>query len=282
MLNIPPRKEGPKEKPHECNFFGEAYGEFVWDKRREPDCDADFAEIKRRAEAIRKEKDTHHFLGCPYCSAMAGASDKEIRKHVSSKHPGKHIHIEEDVRWIRIYMRGSEEECPEKIRLSREIMQLLVKRETSLAEALDALTTVMLNALVATYGEIYEFFRLSELVSRFPGSTERDRAVGLIPRKQPGGLAAKVQPRTVTMVQERPERVRRLAIEVGEVITKRGPSLGDGLDALSSTMLTAIEATCGRKRADEFDLLMAGFSICSERLCFEPSLGDSEAEKASW
>ena len=37
----------------------------------------------------------------------------------------------------------------------------------------------------------------SEQVSRFPGSTERDRAVGLIPRKQPGGLAAKVQPRTV-------------------------------------------------------------------------------------
>lgn len=164
------------------------------------------------------------------------------------------------VRWIRTYMRGSEEECPEKTRLGFEIMQLLVKRETSLAEALDALTAVMLNALVAKYGERDEFFRLSEQVSRFPGSTERDRAVGLIPRKQPGGLAAKVQPRTVTMVQERPERVRRLAIEVGEVITKRGPSLGDGLDALTGTMLTAIETTCGRERADEFDLLMAGFS----------------------
>jgi hypothetical protein len=45
-------------------------------------------------------------------------------------------------------MRGSEEECPEKTRLGFEIMQLLVKRETSLAEALDALTAVMLNALV--------------------------------------------------------------------------------------------------------------------------------------
>jgi len=100
---------------------------------------------------------------------------------------------------------------------------------SSLAEALDALTAVMLNVLVAKYGERDEFFSLSEQVSRFPGSTERDRAVGLIPR--PGGLAAKVQPRTVTMVGERPERVRRLAIEVGEVITKRGPSLGDGLDA---------------------------------------------------
>jgi hypothetical protein len=52
-----------------------------------------------------------------------------------------------------------------------------------------------------------------------------------------------------------------LAIEVGEVMTKHRPqSLGDGLDALTSTMLTAIESTCGRERADEFDLLMAGFS----------------------
>ena len=156
-------------------------------------------------------------------------------------------------------MRGSEEERPEQIRVGDEIMQFLIKREISLADALDALTAVMLNALAAKYGKRDEFFRLSEQVSRFTGPTERDRAVGLIPR--PGGLAGKVQPRTVTMVEERPERVRRLAIEVGEVMTKHRPkSLGDGLDALTSTMLTAIEATCGRERADEFDLLMAGFS----------------------
>ena len=164
------------------------------------------------------------------------------------------------VRWIRTYTRGSEEECPEQIRLSDEIMQFLIKRETSLADALDAPTAVMLNALAAKYGKRDEFLRLSEQVNRFPGSTERDRAVGLIPTKQPGGLAAKSQPRTVSMV-ERPDGIRRLATEVGEIITKCGPkSLGDGLNALTSTMLTAIEATCGRERADEFDLLMAGFS----------------------
>jgi len=177
-------------------------------------------------------------------------------------------------RWIRIYKRSSEEECPEQIRLGREIMQFLIKRETNLADALDALTTVMLNALGAKYGESDEFYRFYEKVSRFLGSKERDRAVvGSIPVKRPDGgllmkfrrlihclLAAKVQPRTV-MVEERPERVRRLAIEVAELITKRGPSsLSAGLDALTSTMLTAIEATCGRVRADEFDLLMAGFS----------------------
>jgi hypothetical protein len=142
--------------------------------------------------------------------------------------------------------------------LSGEIMQILVKRETSLADALDALTTVMLNALRAKYGERDEFSRFSEQVSRFPGSTERDRAVGSIPL--PGSLAAKVQPRTVTDVEERPERVHRLATEVSEIIAKRRPNLGDGLDALNSTMLTAIEASCGRKRADEFDLLIGEFT----------------------
>jgi hypothetical protein len=160
--------------------------------------------------------------------------------------------VNRTVRWIRVFLRGSsKEEWPEKTRLGDEIMQLLVRRETSLADALDVLTTVMLKALVAKYGERDEFVRFSEQVSSFPGSTERGRAVGMIPTKQP---------RTVMMVQERPEGVPRLAIEVGEVITKRRPSLSDGLDALTGTMLTAIEATCGRERADQFDLLMTGFS----------------------
>jgi hypothetical protein len=130
------------------------------------------------------------------------------------------------------------------------------KRETSLADALEALTTVMLHVLSAKYGKRDEFFRFFEQVSSFLESTERDRAIGLIPL--PG--TAKVQPRTVTMV-ERPEGILRLATEVGELITKCGPkSLQDGLNALTSTMLTAIEAACGRERADEFDLLMREFS----------------------
>jgi len=179
--------------------------------------------------------------------------------------------------WIREYQRGSEK-CPEQIRLGHEITKLLIKRDTSLADALDALTAVMLNALGAKYGERDEFdplaSRFSEEVSMFLGSTERDRAVlGWIPKKRPGGgllmksrrlihrLLAGAQPKTVTMVEERPERVRRLDIEVGELITKLRPSsLGVGFDALTSTVLTAIEATCGRERADEFDLLMGRFS----------------------
>jgi hypothetical protein len=158
-------------------------------------------------------------------------------------------------------MRGREDETPEKVRLSIEITQCLVKRETSLADALDTLTAVMLNALAARYGDRDEFFRFNQQVSTFLGSTERDRAVvGAIPRKQSGAMASKVQPKTVTKVEERPERLRDLANEIGELLNKRRPSFGDGLDALTGTMLTAIEAACGRERADEFDLLVAEFS----------------------
>ena len=154
-------------------------------------------------------------------------------------------------------MRGNKEERPEQVRLGEEIMQFLVKRETSLADAVDALTTLMLNVLARNYGKRDEFSRFYEQVSTFLGPTEHDLAVvPWIPL--PG--AAKALPRTVTMV-ERPEGILRLATEVGELITKFGPiSFGDGLNALTGTMLTAIEATCDRERADEFDLLIGGFS----------------------
>ena len=109
------------------------------------------------------------------------------------------------VRWIQKYIRGSEEERPEQIRVGHEIMQFLIKREISLADALDALTMVMLNALGAKYGERKEFSRFFEQVSRFLGSTERDRAVGLIHRDSE--TAVKVHPRTVSLAGERPERI---------------------------------------------------------------------------
>jgi len=159
--------------------------------------------------------------------------------------------------WIRKFIRGTEKERPEQLRVGDEIMKLLVKRETSLSDALDALTMVMLNSLGRMYGPREEFSRFFEQVSTFLAPTERDRAVGLIPLPS----AAKVQPRTVTMVGERSERTHRLAVEVGEVMAKYAPkSIGDGFNALNSTMLTAIEAACGRERADEFDLLIGEFA----------------------
>ena len=159
--------------------------------------------------------------------------------------------------WIRKFIRGTEKERPEQLRVGDEMMKLLVKRETSLSDALDALTMVMLNSLGRMYGPREEFSRFFEQVSTFLAPTERDRAVGLIPL--PG--AAKVQTRTVTMVGERSERTHSLAVELGEVMGKRAPkSIGDGFNALNSTMLTAIEAACGRERADEFDLLIGEFA----------------------
>jgi hypothetical protein len=50
-------------------------------------------------------------------------------------------------------MRGKKKKRPEQIRLGDEIMQFLIKRETSLADALDAPTAVMLNALAAKYAK---------------------------------------------------------------------------------------------------------------------------------
>jgi hypothetical protein len=146
---------------------------------------------------------------------------------------------------------------PEALRISGEIMQFLTKRDVSLADALEALTMVNLNALGAKYGEMDEFPRFFRQVSAFLQSEERDLAVvALIPK--PG--MPKVQSRVVPML-ERPEGIHHLAIEVGEIMMKCYPkSLADGLNALDSTMLTAIEASCGRERADEFDLLLAGFA----------------------
>jgi len=44
-------------------------------------------------------------------------------------------------------MRGSKEERPEQICVGEEMMQFLVRRETSLADTLEALTTVLLHVL---------------------------------------------------------------------------------------------------------------------------------------
>ena len=61
------------------------------------------------------------------------------------------------------------EERPEKIRLGDEIMQFLIKRETSLADALDALTAVMLNALAAKYGKKGRVLPLIRAGEQVPG-----------------------------------------------------------------------------------------------------------------
>ena len=208
-------------------------------------------------------------------------------------------------------LRGTIKDRPEAMRLSDEIKKLLIKRQTSLADGSDALTTVMLNALKAKYGgaRANEFDLLlshfSEEVRRFSESMKRDRFCSISNKRfaewierdrvsmdeqanrelrrlrsfsvkrlwhrigqalaragtnlrnklgHGGGLQG-------TMVdKERPERVRHLAIEIIDLLNKRGPSLGDALNALNTVMLTAIEANYGREKANEYDLLNARFS----------------------
>jgi hypothetical protein len=197
---------------------------------------------------------------------------------------------------------------PETARLSDEIMKLLIKRQTSLADGCDALTTVLLNALKANFGDAKanEFDLLlshySEEVNKFSESMTRDRFCVISNKKfaewierdrvsmdeQASRRLRSVSVKRLwhrigqalarastnlrnklghggglqrTMVdKELPESVRHLAVEISDLLNKRRPDLGYAFDALNSVMLTAIEATRGREKANEYDLINARFS----------------------
>ena len=196
-----------------------------------------------------------------------------------------------------------ENERPERDRLADEIMKLLVKRQTNLVDGIDALTMVEINLLKDNYegARANEFNLLCadfyEHVTGLSESMKNDRFC-LIPRK---GFVEDAEhvvvkrdrayfasakrlwhrigqalARGSTILRNKlgqgggaPERVRPLAIEIRERLIKCRTSrtaLGDALDALTTPMLTAIEATHGREKADEFDLLMARFSEGVRRL----------------
>jgi len=206
---------------------------------------------------------------------------------------------------------GNIKDPPETVLLADEIMKLLIKRQTSLADGSDTLTTVMLNALKANYrGERANEFDLllshySEEVRKFSESGKRDRFCSISNERfaewierdrvsmdeQANRELQRIRSFSVkrlwhrigqalasagtnlrnklghggglqrTMVdKEGPEGVRHLAIEISDLLNKRRPSIGDALDALNTVMLTAIEATHGREKANEYDLLNAWFS----------------------
>ncbi|MFZ1139234.1 MAG: hypothetical protein WAN76_08655 [Candidatus Sulfotelmatobacter sp.] len=200
----------------------------------------------------------------------------------------------------------TEKERPERDRLADEIMKLLIKRQTNLADGIDALTTVKINVLKDNYegartnelnllsSDFYEDVRgFSESMKNYrfcliprKGFVEdaehvvvkRDR-VYFASAKQLWHRIGQALARGGTNLRNNlgqgggaPERVRPLAIEIRELLSKRRTSrttLGDALDALTTPMLTAIEATHGREKADEFDLLMARFSEGVRRLSGE-------------
>jgi hypothetical protein len=197
-------------------------------------------------------------------------------------------------------------ERPERDRLANEIMKLLKERQANLADGIDALTTVEINLLKDNYegARANEFNLLCadfyEHVTGLSQSMKNDRFC-LIPRK---GFLEDAQ--HVLVKRDRVsfasakrlwhrigqalankgtnlrnklgqgggahERVRPLAIEIRELLINRRSSrttLGDAVDALQTPMVTAIEATHGREKADEFDLLLARFSEGIRRLSAE-------------
>jgi hypothetical protein len=229
----------------------------------------------------------------------------ERPKHTAKAEEGFVYHFDEK----NNVLRGTViKDRPETVSLLDEIMKLLVKRQTSLADGSEALTTVLLNALKANFGgaKANEFDLLlshySEEVRKFSESMTRDRFSVISDKKfaewierdrvsmdeqasrrlhsfsakrlwhrigqalarastnlrnklgHGGGLQR-------TMVdKERPESVRHLAVEISDLLNKRRPNLGYAFDALNSVMLTAIEATHGREKANEYNLINARFS----------------------
>jgi hypothetical protein len=184
---------------------------------------------------------------------------------------------------------------PERERLTGEIMELLIKRQTSLADGVDALTMAILNVLKDNYegARANEFNLLCsdfyEEVSRFSESMKTDRFClipverisedathVLIKHDRVGSLHFAVKrfwhrigqalARGGTNLQnklgqggERPERVRPLALEISEILNKRRISPLDVLNGLNNVMITAIESNHGREEADKFDMLVAWF-----------------------
>jgi len=187
----------------------------------------------------------------------------------------------------------TKKEHPERDRLTGEIMELLIKRQTSLADGIDALTTAILNVLKDNYenARANEFNLLCsdfyEEVRRFSESMKTDRFClippegfsedathVLIKRDRVGSLHFAVKrfwhrigqalARGGTNLRNElgqggrpPERVRPLAIEISELLNNRRISPLDVLNGLNNVMITAIEANHGREKADKFDMLVA-------------------------
>jgi hypothetical protein len=128
---------------------------------------------------------------------------------------------------------------PEAIRLSDEIMKLLIKRQTNLADGSDALTTVMLNALKANYGgaRANEFDLLlshySEEVRKLSESLKHDR-FGSISNKR---FAEWIERDRVSMDEQanrelrklRSFSVKRLWHRIGQALARAGTNLRNKL-----------------------------------------------------
>jgi hypothetical protein len=136
-------------------------------------------------------------------------------------------------------LRGTIKDRPETMRLSDEIMKLLIKRQTSLADGSDALTMVILNALKANYGgaRANEFDLLlshySEEVRKISESMKRDRFC-IISNKR---FAEWIERDRVSMDEQanrelrrtRSVSVKRLWHRIGQALVRAGTNLRNKL-----------------------------------------------------
>lgn len=176
-------------------------------------------------------------------------------------------------------LRGTIKDRPETMRLSDEIMKLLIKRQTSLADGSDALTTVMLNALKANYGgaRANEFDLLlshySEEVRKLSESMKRDRFC-LISNKR---FAEWIERDRVSMDEQANRELRRLRSfsvkrlwhRIGQALARAGTNLRNKLGhggGLQGTMVDKERPERVRHLAIEISDLL------NKR---RPSLGDA-------
>ncbi len=130
-----------------------------------------------------------------------------------------------------------EKECPEKVRLYDEIMKLLIKRQTSLADGSDALTTVMLNALKANYGgaRANEFDLLlshySEEVRKFSESMKRDRFCYISHKRFAEWIERDLDEQANRRLRKnlRSVSVKRLWHRIGQALARAGTNLRNKL-----------------------------------------------------
>jgi len=133
-------------------------------------------------------------------------------------------------------LRGNIKDPPETIRLSDEIMKLLIKRQTSLADGSDALTTVMLNALKANCGgaRANEFDLLlshySEEVRKFSESMKRDRFCSISHKR----FAEWIERDRISMDEQANRRVRSFSVKrlwhrIGQALAHAGTNLRNKL-----------------------------------------------------
>jgi len=138
---------------------------------------------------------------------------------------------------LRVIIKDPSRPCRDL--LADEIMKLLIKRQTSLADGSDALATVMLNALKANYGGARAneldllLSHYSEEVRKFSESMKRDR-FGLISHKR---FAEWIERDRVSMDEQANRELRRLPSfsvkrlwhRIGQALARAGTNLRNKL-----------------------------------------------------